>query len=124
MLFLATLSFLSTSLSFTEQTGTFHLRSTEKRHRILASYASSLILSGGIGAITGGTLRYLEKKLKIEACPFALFVTLLGWILESELRNDIIIALHRDLSDYGVAHRQGLMFKGACIASWISYLRA
>jgi hypothetical protein len=94
----------------------------EKRQRMLTAYISSLIISGGIGAITGGVVRYLEKKLNMEACPIGLFLTLLGWALESEFRNDVLVALQRDLDQNGIDHKKGLMFKSAWIASWLSYL--
>lgn len=94
----------------------------EKRQRVLTAYISSLIISGGIGAVTGGVIRYLEKKLNVETCPIGLFLILLSWALESEFRNDVIVALQRDLDQNGIDHKKGLMFKSAWIASWLSYL--
>src|SRR5437773_6632279 len=97
---------------------------TQKRQRLLTSYISALAISGGVGAVTGGVLRYLENQLKLqENSPLRLFVMLLGWAVESELRNDIIVALQRDLDQYGIDHKKALMFKGAWIASWLSYLQ-
>jgi hypothetical protein len=122
MVFAVALSFLSSSFSFSYEKRDTQLTRAEKRQRVLAAYISSLALSGITGALTGGTIRYLEKKLNVEACPVALFVTLLGWALESELRNDIVSALQADFDQYGIAYKKGLMFKGAWISSWISYL--
>lgn len=120
MIFVAALSFASVSSS-SMQAG---LTPAQKRQRILTSYMSALALSGGVGVLTGGALRYLERKINLPEGPVQLFVMLLGWALESELRNDIIIALQRDLDQYGIDHKKNLMFKGAWIASWFSYLQA
>jgi len=70
-------------------------------------------------------VRYLEKKLSLEMSkesPIALLLMLFGWALESELRNDIIIALQKDLDSYNIGHKRGLMFKSAWISSWLAYL--
>ena len=90
---------------------------------LYSSYLASLVVSGCVGATTGSLLRYAEKKLNIEASSVALFLMLLGWMLESEFRNDIIVAIEQDLNEYGIKYKRGLMFKGAWIASWIAYLR-
>jgi len=81
-------------------------------------YFASFVLSGGIGAITGSLIRYAEKQLIIEASPYSLFLLLLGWCLESELREDIVIALEKDY----IGYKKGLMLKTAQLASWIAYL--
>lgn len=113
-------------LAFASATDTYahakNMTKSERRQRVLTAYVSSLILSGGVGAVTGGLVKYLEKKLEIEKYPLGLFLMLAGWALESELRNDIIVALQRDLDQQGIAHKKGLMFKGGWIASWLSYL--
>ena len=92
--------------------------------KLYSSYAASLVLSGCVGATTGAVTRYLEKKLNVEASPIALFIMLFGWALESEFRNDLIAGLQQDLDAYQIAHKKGLMFKGAWIASWLAYLQA
>jgi hypothetical protein len=114
--FVATLVFASATNTYAQSAD------TKKRQRVITAYVSSLILSGGVGAVTGGLVKYLEKKLEIEKCPLGLFLMLVGWALESELRNDIIVALQRDLDQQGIAHKKSLMFKGGWIASWLSYL--
>ena len=123
MIFIAALSFVSASCSYAYNMPTKTTRA-QKRQRLLTSYMSALALSGGVGALTCGALRYLERKIDLPEGPVQLFVMLLGWALESELRNDIIVALQRDLDQYGIDHKKGLMFKGAWIASWFSYLQA
>ncbi len=90
---------------------------------LYSSYLASLVVSGCVGAATGGLLRYAEKKLNIEASSVGLFLMLLGWMLESEFRNDIIVAIEQDLNQYGIKYKKGLLFKGAWIASWIAYLK-
>lgn len=120
--FVVALSFLSITDIYAQSAHKNTMTRAEKRQRVLTAYISSLIISGGIGAVTGGVIRYLEKKLDIEASPIALFLTLLGWALESEFRNDVIVALQRDLDQNGIDHKKGLMFKSAWIASWLSYL--
>jgi hypothetical protein len=117
------LSLLSSSLNYA-QSASQYLKRSEKHERLLAAYISSVVLSSALGAATGTISRYMEKKLNIEAYPCALFLMLLSWALESEFRNDIIIALQKDLDKYGFAYKSGLMFKGAWIASWLSYLHA
>lgn len=85
-------------------------------------YFASVILSGCVGAMTGGLLKCFEKQLKIESSPMALLALLLSWSLESEFRNEVIIALQKDLDAYAIGHRKNLMFKSAWIASWFAYL--
>jgi hypothetical protein len=92
--------------------------------KMYSSYIASLILSSCVGATTGASLRYIEKQVNIEPSPIALLLTLLGWALESELRNDIIQALQKDLDMQDVMYKRGLMFKGAWISSWLAYLSA
>jgi hypothetical protein len=91
--------------------------------QLTSSYFTTLLLSGGIGATTGGLVRYLEKRLDVESSPIALFLALTGWLLESELRNDIIIGLQRDLDANHIEHKKSMMFKAAWIASWLAYLQ-
>jgi hypothetical protein len=90
--------------------------------RLSSAYLVSLLLSGAVGATTGTIVRYLEKRLDIESSPIGLFLAILGWTIESELRNDIIEVLQKDLNVYGVEYKKGLMFKSAWIASWLAYL--
>ena len=92
--------------------------------KLYSSYLASLILSGCVGATTGGLVRYMEKRLDIESSPVALLLLLLGWAFESEFRNDIIIDLQKELDSYQVDHKKGLMFKSAWIASWLAYLQS
>lgn len=113
ILFAVALSFVSVPYNYT-QCAPASMTRNEKRQRILTSYMSALALSGGVGVVTGGILRYLEQKINApEEGPLKLFTMLLGWALESELRNDIIVALQRGLDQYGIDHKKNLMFKGA-----------
>jgi len=91
--------------------------------KVYTSYLASLILSGCIGATTGGVVRYLEKRLNVEASPVALFLIFLGWAFESEFRNDIIMGLQKELDENQISHKKGLMFKSAWATSWIAYLQ-
>ena len=124
MILVTVLSFSLSMSSYAQRERQEEMTMAQKRQYAVRAYISSLILSGGIGAVTGGVLKYLEKKFAVEKCPFALFVTLLGWALESELRNDIVVAFQRDLDQNGIEYKKGLMFKGAWISSWLSYLHA
>jgi hypothetical protein len=81
-------------------------------------YIASIALSGGIGVLTGSLIRYAEKQLRIEASPYSLFLLLLGWCLESELREEMVIALEKDY----IGYKKGLMLRTAQLASWIAYL--
>lgn len=96
----------------------------DQRQRVITAYVSSLLLSGCVGVTTGSIARFLEKKLDVRDEVLSLCMTLLIWTLESEFRTDIILALQKDLDDYRVEYRRGLMFKSAWIASWLSYLNA
>jgi hypothetical protein len=99
--------------------------------RFCASYLGSAVLGGGVGMITGSLIKYLENemqqyvsnKLKMnELVTFALI--LLGWALESEVRNDIVIGLQGDLDEYQIDYKKVIMLRSAWIASWLSYLSA
>ncbi len=87
-----------------------------------SQYFTSILLSGAIGATTGGLVKYVEKQLNIEASPIALFLLLLSWTLESEFRNDVIAMVQKDLDGYAIGHKKSLMYKSAWIASWLAYL--
>jgi len=91
--------------------------------QLCSSYLASLAVSGLIGATTGGVVRHLEKRFDIESSPVALFLMLAGWLLESELRNDLIAGFQRDLDTHQIEHKKSLMFKGAWLASWLAYLQ-
>jgi hypothetical protein len=97
--------------------------------RFCASYLGSAVLGGGVGMVTGSLIKYLEseiqkyfsKKLNTnELVTFALI--LLGWALESEVRNDIVTGLQGDLDQYQIDYKKVVMLRTAWIASWISYL--
>lgn len=127
LFFVAIVPYISTPLNYAQSNSvSCYMPCREHRQRVITAtaYISSLIASGGIGALTGGFLHHLEKKVSIEAHPIALFIFLLGWALESEVRNDIIIALQRTMDEYGIAYKKGLMFTASRLASWISYLHA
>jgi hypothetical protein len=107
------------------------LRDNTMFKRFCASYLGSAALGGGVGMITGSLIKYLENemqqyvsnKLKMnELVTFALI--LLGWALESEVRNDIIVGLQGDLDEYQVDYKKVMMLRSAWIASWLSYLSA
>ena len=89
--------------------------------KFCSSYMASLLLSGCVGLATGSIVRYLEKRFDIEASPIALFLYILSWTFESEIRNDIIIGLQADLDSNHVGYKKNLMFKSAWLASWIGY---
>ena len=98
-------------------------RNDDPLRKFCSSSIASLALSGCVGATTGSVIRYLEKKFDIEAYPVALFLYLLSWTLESEIRNEVIIGLQGDLDAYQIKYKKGLMFKSAWIASWLAYLQ-
>ena len=86
---------------------------------------SSLLASGVIGAITGSGISYLEKRYEIDpSIGMNSLLLLVGWLLESEIRNDIILILQRNLDEYGFTYKKSLMFKIAWLASWIAYLES
>jgi len=95
------------------------------------SYIVSLLLSGGVGIATGGftayfenvIVKYMKKSLPQEVAPLVWFLPFFTWIIESEIRNDIITGLQTDLDAYQIHYKKGLMLKNAALASWISYLR-
>lgn len=90
--------------------------------KFCSQYCASVVLSGCIGALTGGCVRWMEKQLNFEASPMALFLYLLSWSLESEFRDELVEALQKDLDSYGIEHRKNLMFRTAQIASWMMYM--
>lgn len=98
-------------------------RNNSQMKRFASQYCASVVLSGCIGAVTGGCVRWLEKQLNFEASPIALFLYLLSWSLESEFRDELIGTLQKDLDAHDVGYRKNLMFRTAQIASWMMYLR-
>lgn len=96
-----------------------------------ASYLVSLVVSSGIGIATGGLTAYVEnvivgymkKNLPQELVPLFWFLPFFTWAIESEVRADIITGIQSDLDMYQIDYKKNLMFKNACIASWLSYLK-
>ncbi|HLW73164.1 MAG TPA: hypothetical protein VKR54_03880 [Candidatus Babeliales bacterium] len=89
---------------------------------LYSSYIASLAVGGCIGATTGALIKYLERKGDIDAYPVSLLFYILSWMLESEIRNDVILGVQGDLDGYQIEYKKGLMFKSAWIASWLAYL--
>lgn len=120
-------SLFAMQFSFCANSGMYPKKNVTKNDAVLrkffSSYIASLLLSGCVGATTGGIIRYLEKQFDIESSQMALFLYLVSWTLESEIRNDVIAGLQSDLDGYHVEYRKGLMFKGAWLASWFAYLQ-
>ena len=110
-------------------------RNALENHPVLkkfcASYIASMLLGGGIGIATGSLLtyaedalvNYVEKHQKIDNAFTHLLILALGWMLESEIRNDVVAGTQGDLDSYQIPYKKVLMFRSACIASWITYLR-
>jgi hypothetical protein len=99
--------------------------------RFCASYVGSVALGGGIGVVTGSLIKYLESEIqqyfskKLNTNEIVTFtLILLGWALESEVRNDIVTGLQGDLDDYQIAYKKMIMLRSAWVASWLSYLNA
>ena len=97
--------------------------------KFCASYLGSAALGVGVGAVTGSLIKYLEnevqhyfsKKLSAnELVTFALI--LLGWAIESEVRNDVVMGLQSDLDEYEIKCKKVIMLRSAWIASWLAYL--
>ncbi|HSC24799.1 MAG TPA: hypothetical protein VLB80_01110 [Candidatus Babeliales bacterium] len=84
-----------------------------------ASYILSLVLSGCVGVTTGSTIRYVERKYDFESSTLLLF---LGWMVEYEIRNNIITYLQKDFDMYKVKYKKESMFTIGWIASWLAYL--
>ena len=93
-------------------------RSTQSR----SAYLSSLVISGAVGAITGASIRYAEQRWITNESPAELFLIFLGWAIESEVRNDIIAILQKNMDEYSLSHKKALMFKIAWLTSWLFYL--
>jgi hypothetical protein len=102
-----------------EQT-TSQNKSTEKK--LYFAYMKSLLMSGCIGAVTGGAAGYILKKNDCkDPLPYLLIMAFF-WSLESELRSQIIDGLQKDLDACGIDHKKNFMFNGARLASWLAYL--
>ncbi len=125
------LSAMSTVVDATPALAHRTLKDNVTFKRFCASYLGSAVLGGGVGVVTGSLIKYLEseiqhyfsKKLNTnELVTFALI--LLGWALESEVRNDIITGLQGDLDQYQIDYKKMVMLRTAWITSWLSYLSA
>ena len=97
--------------------------------KFCTSYLGSALLGGGVGAVTGSLIKYLETEIQQyfsrklntnELVTFALI--LLGWAIESEVRSDIIIGLQGDLDEYDIKCKKVIMLRSAWITSWLTYL--
>lgn len=99
--------------------------------KFCATYLGSAALGGGIGAVTGSLIKYLESEIqqyfskKLNANELVTFgLLLLGWMLESEVRNDIVMGLQNDLDEYEIKCKKLIMLRSAWIASWLAYVSA
>lgn len=94
--------------------------------RFGSHYGLSVLLSGCIGATTGGLAKCAAKRLNLvknidDFSPSELGLVLLLWLLEYECRNDLITMVQRDLDANRIDHHKNLMFRTAWIASWLGY---
>lgn len=128
MLIFVALFSLSSMSAVVKQEGKVQVKKHETKDNgslrtLYSSYIASLAVGGCIGATTGALIKYLERKGDIDAYSVSLLLYLLSWMLESEVRNDIIVGVQGDLDGYQIDYKKGLMFKSAWIASWLAYLK-
>ena len=107
------------------------INNNAQTRKFCASYIASLLLGSGVGVITGGLtaygeniiMQYMKKNIKIESpLPFWI-LRFFSWMLESEIRNDIIVGLQSDLDAYQFQYKKSLMLRSGWIASWLAYLK-
>lgn len=125
-LFLLTMSVLSDATPTREHK---NLKDSTVFKKFCASYVGSALLGGTVGAATGSLIKYLEgeaqqylsQKWNINELATVALI-LLGWAIESEVRNDVVLGLQGDLDENQISYKKMIMLRSAWIASWLSYL--
>jgi len=108
------------------------LKNYPQLRKFYASYIATALMGGGIGVATSTVLTYAEDVLfdylqnhaRINYSIMPLVVALIGWTLESEIRNDIVAGVQSDLDVYQIPYQKHLMFRSAAVASWLNYLKS
>lgn len=107
------------------------IRNNQQTRKLFSANVASLLVSGGVGALTGGLtaygenalIRYMENDLHWESTLLILLMRFFSWTLESEVRNNIIAAFQDDFDAHDIQYKKDLMINGARLASWIAYLK-
>ena len=100
-------------------------RQNDKKVRspqFLPNTCTSLLVGCPVGLATGSLVKYFENQLNIQSSSLALFVALLSWFVESEVREEIIEVAQADLDAYDIGYRKNLMYIAARLSSWLAYL--
>jgi hypothetical protein len=87
-------------------------------------YFPPMVVSGMVGGVTGGFVRYIEKELNIQKSPEYWAWLVIAWFTEYNIRNSIIMGIQRDFDECRIPHKKSIMHITACVASWMAYLQS
>jgi hypothetical protein len=101
---------------------TYGMRSVADWQKLCTKYLPPMIVSGLVGAGTGGFVKYLERELKIADQQEFLLWLAASWYAEYTVRNSIIASIQKDFDDCNIEYKRNMMHLSSWIASWLTYM--
>lgn len=119
---LLTILFLSPLCSDAKPMSSCSMRSVGDWQKLCAKYLPPMIVSGLVGAGTGGFVKYLEREFKIADQPEFLIWLAAAWYAEYTVRYSIVESIQKDFDDCNIAYKKNMMHLSSWIASWLTYM--
>jgi hypothetical protein len=101
---------------------THGIRSVADWQKMCTKYLPPMIVSGLVGAGTGGFVKYLEREFKIAESQEFLIWLAAAWYAEYTVRNSIVASIQKDFDDCNIQYKQNMMYLSSWIASWLAYM--
>ena len=98
------------------------MRSVEDWQKLCTKYLPPMMVSGLVGAGTGGFVKYLEKEFKIAESQEFLIWLAAAWYAEYTVRSSIIASIQKDFDDCNIEYKKNMMHLSSWIASWLTYM--
>lgn len=103
-------------------TRTHSMRSVADWQKLCTKYVPPMIVSGLVGAGTGGFVKYLEREFKIAESQEFLIWLAASWYAEYTVRTSIIASVQKDFDDCNIQYKKNMMYLSSWLASWLTYM--
>ena len=120
--FLLTIVLLFPVCINTKPTRAHGMRSVADWQKLCTKYLPPMMVSGLVGAGTGGFVKYLEREFKIAESPEFLIWLAAAWYAEYTVRHSIVASIQKDFDDCSIEYKKNMMYLSSWIASWLTYM--
>lgn len=100
----------------------YGMRSAADWQKLCTKYLPPMIVSGLVGAGTGGFVKYLEREFKIAESQEFLIWLAASWYAEYTVRTSIIASIQKDFDDCNIEYKRNMMYLSSWLASWLTYM--